>query len=499
MDCSALGAKGIDTFTESISRKYLPKESSLEYEGLFFDYFFETANESEKLFKAKFNYAVTNDPLSNEKEFYVSIGMASCLDGDGLKKRGGRPLLNLVIVLDISGSMDDTFYGESKSKLGVSKDNILALMSHLVDDDQFSLITFNTEYQVMQEPQLWKNIDQSKLKQQLMNQETSGGTSLVAGIQGATKMLETMVSKQPQLTDPSRYYESRIMYLTDMCPTTNDRDGAQLFKLAEQNAQRKIYTTFIGIGVDFNTDIVALIGKIRACNYFSVKSAKDFKKTMDDDFEYIVTPSVFDISIQVDEQSLQEWQPIRVFGSPGHEIPEKGLLTFVDSSFPSQKQSDTQTKGGVVLVKLKKLSSQKSSELKFVVTYKDRYGQVYQDKDSLKIEDHSGDFFETISIRKTILLTRYVNFFKSYLADVRTDRDSKPSMSTSVGIPIPQVTRDNSSYAMRMKPLTAEYQLIFKSFIEYYTKEMSVIEDTQLDRELQPLITISTFSNEMDL
>lgn len=41
-------------------------------------------------------------------EYFVGCGTRGRLDGDGIKKYG-RPHLNLVVVLDISGSMSNHF------------------------------------------------------------------------------------------------------------------------------------------------------------------------------------------------------------------------------------------------------------------------------------------------------------------------------------------------------------------------------------------------------
>lgn len=70
----SLGAKGVTSFSEAIGHGYLPAPSSIEHEGislkiliiqgLFYDYYWETAEENEKLFKANFVSAISKDPFS---------------------------------------------------------------------------------------------------------------------------------------------------------------------------------------------------------------------------------------------------------------------------------------------------------------------------------------------------------------------------------------------------------------------------------------------------
>lgn len=109
------------------------------------------------------------------------------------------------------------------------------------------------------------------------------------------------------------------------------------------------------------------------CLIFSVKSARDFKKQMNEEFDYMVTVDVYDVSVEFDDNA-KGWQVERVYGSPGFEIPDKGRLTYMvsllwriifqDSCFPSPKESATMTKGGVIVIKLKKTSEDASSEIK---------------------------------------------------------------------------------------------------------------------------------------
>jgi len=61
----------------------------------------------------------------------VSVAFNSKYNGQGIVQHG-RPKLNLVIALDVSGSMGSPFQGEShKSKLDVAKESIITLLCQL--------------------------------------------------------------------------------------------------------------------------------------------------------------------------------------------------------------------------------------------------------------------------------------------------------------------------------------------------------------------------------
>jgi len=185
----------------------------------------------------------------------------------------------------------------------------------------------------------------------------------------------------------------------------------------------------------------------------------------------------------------------RVYGSPGFEIPLNGTLFFADSMFPSHKESEEKTKGGVVLVKLnKKPDSQGSSKiLKFLVTYQDMSGKIEKDEDIVDItaltEKSTNDYFQNNCVRKTVLLVRYVNFMKNFLRDIRT-KASDPSMNQNTGIIMPSIVGESKSSAGKMTPLSAPYATAFKKFISYFEREMTEIGDPLLNTELKKLIAI---------
>lgn len=46
--------------------------------------------------------------------------------------------------------------------------------------------------------------------------------------------------------------------------------------------------------------LVDAISHIKGCNYFTVMSAPEFKKLMEQDFDYVVTPCCFDVEVKLD-------------------------------------------------------------------------------------------------------------------------------------------------------------------------------------------------------
>ncbi len=65
-----------------------------------------------------------------------------------------------------------------------------------------------------------------------------------------------------------------------------------------------IHTILIGVGVDFNSDLVEYISKVRGANYFTVNSSQEFKKLLDREFNYMVTPLVYDLKLELESRGL---------------------------------------------------------------------------------------------------------------------------------------------------------------------------------------------------
>ena len=316
-----------------------------------------------------------------------------------------------------------------------------------------------------------KNPD--RLKSSILSLRETYGTNMEAGMEAGTDQFERL------LPQGGSDYENRIIFLTDAMPNLGETGDLPLYRMLEGNAERGIYTTFIGIGVDFNSELVEGITKIRGANYYSVHSAQEFRQRMDDEFDFMVTPLVFDLRLNLDAPG---YEIEKVYGSPEADLAT-GDLMRVNTLFPSQAEEGA-VRGGAILVKLAKLSDQ--GKIRLSASYEDRDGKSDSDEAEVILEEHDSDFYQNNGVRKAVLLSRYADLLKNWMIDERTAEEKGkmivPSVTLSSGIAIPV---ELGEWERQSLPLTVSgpYPELFGRFLDYFHSEAQAIGDETLGQE----------------
>jgi Ca-activated chloride channel family protein len=487
------GAKGIDNFRANIENGYLPLPTDITYEGLFYEYYFDTGQTKScnKLFCPSYSYAVTRDPFSNKTEYYLSVGLNS-----GMEERDfERKKLNLVIVLDISGSMSSPFnqyyydqFGNqvelgwrerNTQKIEVAKDAVIDVLDQLNNDDRFGIVLFNDRAYLLQRMTQVRHTDMDDVEDSIFEIRANGSTNLADGMKLATELLGKYSDYDPY------EYENRIIFLTDAMPNTGQTGAYSLLRLLKNNASDNIYTTFIGIGVDFNTELIETITKTRGANYYSVHSPGDFMERMGEEFDYMVTPLVFDLRLTLDSE---DWDIEMVYGSPEAD-KATGELMKVNTLFPSKKE-DGETKGGLILLKLRNRGDD-SGSIRLNVSYEDRAGKEDSSTAKFYLDDKRPEYFENSGIRKGILLARYADLMKDWLIDEREhapwSRPWEPIVNPEYGIIVPPSPLGEWERQSLPLMVSRQYRSLLQEFSDYFADEMDEIGDTTLDLELDIL------------
>jgi Ca-activated chloride channel homolog len=498
------GAKDVNNFRENIKNGYLPLPTDITTEGLYYDYFFDTGQDQacRKLFCPSYSYAVTRDPFSNKTEYYLAVGLNS-----GLKEQDfERKKLNLAIVLDISGSMasafDEYYYDSagrrvnlewedrSRPKLEVAKDAIRSIVDQLNSDDRFGIVIFNDRASVFQKPAYAEDIDSDRFDYNLDGIRATGSTNLADGMKLATEMLD-------RYREADAYeFENRIIYLTDAMPNTGEIGEYSLLNQLKRNAGNRVYTTFIGIGVDFNSELVQYITRTRGGNYYSVHSPRQFRERVEEEFDYMVTPMVFNLQLNLDASG---WDIDTVYGSPEADRAT-GEIMRVNTLFPSKKQ-DGETKGGLVLLKLKK-GIFGSGDIKVRVSYEDRSGKKDSSESVVYLESARPEYFDNNGIRKGVLLARYSTLVRDWIIDERQNAHAgnpwKPRVDMESGIcPPPAGLGSWERQSMRLNT-SSPYRSLFKDFARYFSSEMRQIGDPDLQQELDIMQKLSGYGDYRD-
>jgi Ca-activated chloride channel family protein len=494
------GAKDTNNFKANIENGYLPKLDSITYEGEFYKHYFDTGldgKECKEIFCPSYSSAKRENIFTKDREYFLSVGLNSGIDAKDFK----RKKLNLVVVLDISGSMSSSFRdyyydkksGEkienrdkkSKTKMEIANESIVAMLSHLKDDDRVGIVLFDHMAYRAKPLRLVKNTDKKAIRDHILAIKPQGGTNWSAGYAEALKLFESV--------DSSSDYENRIVFLTDAMPNSGELNKDKLFGMAKKASEKGIHTTFIGVGVDFNNNLVEYVSKTKGANYFSVHSSDEFKKLLDEEFDYMVTPLVYDLVLKLDSK---KYKIDAVYGSPEANLAT-GEIMRVNTLFPSSNK-DGKTKGGIILLKLKKIESGED-DIKLEVSYKDRENKSHSNRQSVKFRDKEDTYYDNLGIRKAILISDYVTIMKNWIIDARAGcndnvkwvmQEYQEIMKRCMIFPpkraiYPTIkTWERKSCKLKV---SKGYKELFKKFRDYFVDEMKVLKDDSLKYELDIL------------
>lgn len=479
------GSKDVNNFRENIKNNYLPLPTDMKYEGLFYDYYFDTGQKQPcyELFCPSLSYAQSNDPFSQKQDQFISVGLNS-----GIKKTDfKRKKLNLVVVLDISGSMGssfDSYYydgteqspGSNKKKIQIAGESIVSMLNHLQPEDRFGMVLFDENSYLAKPIRLIKETNMEAIKKHIFDLQEQGSTNLEAGLNAGTSLLHEFT------TADRNEYENRMIVLTDAEPNTGDYSANGLLGITQNNAQNNIYTTFIGIGLDFNTELIEDISKITGANYYSVHSSEEFKHRMDEGFDYMVTPLVFDLSLRL---TSPNYTIFKIYGAPeGNTMLDE--ILHIKTLFPSDRIEQS-VKGGLVLVKLKKNQKTNDNNITATVNYKDREGKEYTNSVPAVLSVDKTEYYQNTGIRKGILLARYADLMIGWaMTEGFEQADTSPhyTLNYENGITIP----DNiplTQWERTSKPLHvfADYKDAFTKFRQYFISESQILGDPTLKQE----------------
>jgi len=209
-----------------------------------------------------------------------------------------RPPVNLALVLDRSGSM-------SGDKIAKAREAALAALDRLGPQDLFSLVTYDHNVQTLVPPQS-PGANRDWIERQIRAIGTGGNTALFGAVsQGAAEV-------RKHLGGP---YIHRVVLLSDGLANVGPSSPEDLARLGAALVKEGISVTTVGIGNDFNEDLMSRLAEKSDGNHYFVESSVDLPRIFALELGDVLSVAARRVIIEID--CPDGVQPLRIIGREG--------------------------------------------------------------------------------------------------------------------------------------------------------------------------------------
>ena len=170
-----------------------------------------------------------------------------------------RAPMNLAIVLDRSGSMEG-------AKLEKARQAAAMAVDKLADDDIFSLVTYDDQTNLLIPPERVGGRDhREELKARIHRIQAGGSTALHAGVVLGSKQVRRFFEKERV---------NRVILLSDGIANVGPSSTSALAGLGRELRGEGIAVSTVGLGDDYNEDLMTALAEASNANYYYVKDAE---------------------------------------------------------------------------------------------------------------------------------------------------------------------------------------------------------------------------------
>jgi Ca-activated chloride channel family protein len=171
-----------------------------------------------------------------------------------------RPAVNLSIVLDRSGSM-------SGQKLEKAKAAAIEALRHLGAEDIFSVVVYDHNVRTVVPARSARYVEW--IERQIREIRSGGNTALFGGVsQGAAELRKNFGGR----------YVHRIILLSDGIANVGPSTPEDLGRLGAALIKEGISVTTVGVGTDYNEDLMTSLSRNSDGNSYFVESSADLPR-----------------------------------------------------------------------------------------------------------------------------------------------------------------------------------------------------------------------------
>lgn len=211
---------------------------------------------------------------------YLRIALNGCKP----ERTTNRTPVNVSFVIDRSGSMNGL-------RIEQAREAAIMAINRLEPNDIASVVIFDDRVEVLVPAQ--KVTDRKYFTDRIRQVGVRGSTAIYAGVsQGASEVRKNM--------DPRRL--NRVVLLSDGLANVGPKNPAEFAQLGRELLKEGISVSTIGLGKDYNEDLMLQLAKAGDGNHAFAAMPDDLIKIFNKEFDDVLASCAQTVSIDVDLQ-----------------------------------------------------------------------------------------------------------------------------------------------------------------------------------------------------
>lgn len=194
-----------------------------------------------------------------------------------------RAPVNLALVIDRSGSMGDS------GKLEYAKEAAKTIISGLSSEDRLSLVAYSTGVQLLYPIQYLSNKESARAVVDSLYPTNS--TNLSGGLITGIDQLSSLEKGD---------YVNRVILLSDGLANVGITNSDELNRIAGQAAERGIHVTTMGLGLNYDENLMMNLAEYGAGSYYFIESPTQLGGIFEEEFGKMLATVAKDSVIGLD-------------------------------------------------------------------------------------------------------------------------------------------------------------------------------------------------------
>lgn len=243
----------------------------------------------------KLNVSLGQTQLSAGKpqNTFLKVG----LTGFEMLSDRDRTPVNVALVIDRSGSM-------AGQKIAQARQAAMLAVNRLNKNDIISVIAYSDTVEVL--VPATKVSDRQTILQAIERLQAGGSTALFAGVSKGAEEIRKFAAKDKV---------NRIILLSDGLANVGPSSPSELGDLGQSLGRERISVSTMGLGLQYNEDLMVNLAQRSDGNHAFVENAKDLARIFNFEFGDVLSVVAQDVTVKI--RCADGIRPVRLLGRDG--------------------------------------------------------------------------------------------------------------------------------------------------------------------------------------